>query len=88
MNQWPDELVAEFRRLRGLGLSHGECGKRIGKSRSACTAKWDRITGRFEKRNGPRKRCKPTARQSWDEAALTETWAERKARRLALRSFG
>lgn len=82
MNFWTEDREATLRRLRASGFSFGMIAKEIGCTRRAAGGKHWRLMR--PRRVGPA----PTrlASHGWSEEALTECWADRKARRAAERA--
>lgn len=79
---WTMEKTAALGQLRADGLSYTHAAKALGCSRNAACAKaWRMRRPRTAKPATP-----PTKRRTWSESALTETWADRKARRMAERA--
>lgn len=84
MIPWRDQ-IPELEELRRSGKSFSECGQVLGRSRSSVAkAVWAYILGHGHGTGAKPPRIRQTNRRPigsrWDERALTETYAERKAR--------
>lgn len=81
---WTDERVERLRALLAEGKTYSQCAEILGKPRgSIATGVWRYIDGKPWKHGQKRKYVRKSDRapERYTDDALTETWAERKARR-------
>lgn len=77
---WTDEVVERAASMRRAGFSSAEIGRSMGLTRNAVVGKLWRVSRAASGKVVP---FKPLARvepRTYSEAALTERWADRKAR--------
>lgn len=84
MTFWTADKTAELIKLRSEGLSFAKLGRALGCTRNAVLSKVHRL----DRKPVPRAAGPQPTRKShmWNDRSLTETWADRKARRAAERA--
>lgn len=86
--RWPDKEIELLKALRAEGLGYRRIAKRLGRNPGAIAGAVRRyiylIPDDHVSRKTPKlRKFLPLQPMRWTEDALTETWAERKAKRAA-----